>query len=86
MWGGGGCCYVIENSEKDNTLLRKGPVQIGKLLSFSISLVWKKKKKKDRFSVARNNAFILANLIHNRIVIVENTRVQLLVRLSKYCV
>ena len=35
--------------------------------------------------VARNKVFVLANLMHNRIVIVENTRVQLLTRLSKYC-
>ena len=36
-------------------------------------------------NVARNKAFIFTNLMHNHMFIVENTRVQWLIRLSKYC-
>ena len=49
----------------------------GKLLSFFHFIVQKKKNKIGSENVTRNKAFILANLTHNRIVIVKNNRVQL---------
>ena len=51
----------------------------GKLLSFSISLFWQNRIGSE--NVARTNTVIFANLMH----IVENARLQLPIRVSKYC-
>ena len=56
-----------ETVKKTIDCWKKGPVQIGKLLLFNMLSVCRKKQ-----------AFILANLMHDRIVIVEKTCTQFL--------
>ena len=70
-------------SVKKTRLLRKGPVSAVSCAHLLFRFLTK--TRICSVYVARNKAFISANLMHECIVIAENTRVQFLIRLSKYC-
>ena len=78
----GGKSYIIRNSEEHYRLL----YFVFKLVSSVIfHFGFLTKTRIGLAYSARNKAVIFENLMHNHVVIVENTHIQLLMRSSKYC-
>ena len=75
--------YVILNSEKDYIVVKRA--HSNQLIAVVFHVVVLTKNRIGSAYVARNNAFMSANLMHEHIFIVESTRAQFLIRLSKYC-
>ena len=55
------------------------------VLLFLFCFLFRQNAGKSAHGTRNSNAFILANLMYECTVIVENSRVQFLVKLSKYC-
>ena len=71
------------NQWKDYNWCAKGPLK--SVIAVIFHFIVLTKTRIGSGHVARNKVFILAKSMYNLIVIVGNTRIQILIRLSKYC-